>query len=314
MRALVTGHRGFVGRHFVERLAIDDWDLETCDVAPEPGVIAEESGPLVDCRDWFRWHPDDHEIDLVIHCAAIVGGRKHLDDRPLAIADNLSIDAALFQWALKARPKRIVYFSSSAAYPVMLQARPSIPRLPQLLDEHHIGDLAGFGQPDGIYGWAKLIGEQLAGQARREGLAVTVVRPFSGYGSDQGDEYPFGAFLRRMSEHQEPFVIWGDGTQIRHWIHIDDIVGAVRKMVDLELDGPVNLAGTDSPVTFAQFARIWFTEAGWTPSEIRYMADAPTGVHTRAAKISQLRAFYEPQITLREGIRRALASRGLLAP
>ncbi|NBQ48837.1 MAG: epimerase, partial [Sphingobacteriia bacterium] len=52
---------------------------------------------------------------------AIVGGRESIEGRPMAVADNFSIDSQFFQWCLKTKPKKIVYFSSSAAYPIDMQ-------------------------------------------------------------------------------------------------------------------------------------------------------------------------------------------------
>ena len=259
----------------------------------------------MDVRDYFAISLDGMpgRFDLVIHCAANVGGRQKIDHSPLWVADNLGIDSAFFQWALDAKPDHIVYFSSSAVYPIDLQTEDAWEPLYEWQVERSNGD---FGLPDATYGWSKLTGEYLAEIARANGLNVHVVRPFSGYGEDQSADYPFGAFRDRVIRREDPFEIWGDGTQIRHWIHIDDIVAAVMRMVELDDYGPVNLA-QGAPVTFNEFAELWFDVAGWRPSVFRHVLVAPTGVHGRAARTARLRAFYTPQITLREGIERALA-------
>ena len=76
-------------------------------------------------RNWFK-HKRNHasNFDLVIHCAAIVGGRLNIDGDPLAVATDLSIDAELYNWIVRGKflPK-LIYFSSSAAYPVELQTK-----------------------------------------------------------------------------------------------------------------------------------------------------------------------------------------------
>src|SRR5882762_4540552 len=97
------------------------------------------------------------------------------------------------------------------------------------------------GKPDMTYGWAKLTGEVLAGYAIQAGLQVQVFRPFSGYGEDQALDYPFPSFIDRALRWAEPFEIWGDGTQTRDWIHIDDIVGATLAAIDQDVKGPINL-------------------------------------------------------------------------
>ena len=103
MDILITGSHGFVGRYFINRL--QEHNLTMIDI---------KAG--TDCRDFFK--REDKQYDLVIHLAAIVGGRESIEGRPLAVADNLSIDSEFFQWCLKTKPKKVVYFSSSAAYPI----------------------------------------------------------------------------------------------------------------------------------------------------------------------------------------------------
>ena len=106
MNVLITGSHGFVGRYFVNKLQQNNLTL-----------IDLKNGN--DCRDFFK--REDKQYDLVIHLAAIVGGRESIEGRPMAVADNLSIDSEFFQWCLKTQPKKIVYFSSSAAYPTWMQ-------------------------------------------------------------------------------------------------------------------------------------------------------------------------------------------------
>src|SRR6202790_4321993 len=73
-----------------------------------------------DCRRFFETH-DDMDFDYVFHLAAIVGGRTVIENNPLAIAADLSIDAAYWQWAQRVHPRKTILFSSSAAYPVRYQ-------------------------------------------------------------------------------------------------------------------------------------------------------------------------------------------------
>jgi nucleoside-diphosphate-sugar epimerase len=185
-KVLITGSAGFVGRHFDAVLSARGDDIRRVDI--------RDAVTPTDCRDFFRYN--DESYDLVIHLAAVVGGRANIEGDPLAVAQNLAIDSDMFRWAICTQPERVIYFSSSAAYPIYLQDSHHNVKL----DENTIPDLTlaeWFGTPDQTYGWAKLTGEMLAEHARTEGVKVQVFRPFSGYGGDQHRSYPFPKFIHR---------------------------------------------------------------------------------------------------------------------
>lgn len=289
MRVLLTGDCGFVGRHLAHEMCLRrGWGVELIDL---------KLGQ--DALDFFRG--DATRFDLAIHCAAVVGGRAGIDGSPLGVATNLALDSWYMRWLVRNKIPRAVYFSSSAAYPVALQQPGDVHQLV----ETDI-DYERPGRPDATYGLAKLTGEQLCQYAAAEGTRVTVLRPFSGYGEDQDDCYPFPAFIRRARERQDPFEIWGDGTSTRDWIHIDDLVGATLAAVDQDVTGPVNL-GWGRATSFEQLAGYVTQAVGYTPV-IKHLTSAPQGVHHRVCDNTRMLDFYQPQVTLEEGIRRALAA------
>jgi nucleoside-diphosphate-sugar epimerase len=136
---------------------------------------------------------------------------------------------------------------------------------------------------------------------------VHVFRPFSGYGSDQSSDYPFGAFIDRALSRQDPFEVWGDGEQVRDWIHVDDIVRAVFAGIDQDFRGPVNLC-TGRPMSFNELARIVTEAAGYEPA-IKHLPAAPQGVRYRVGDSALMRTIYQPTVSLEEGVQRALKER-----
>ena len=292
MRALITGHRGFIGRHITHALHKAGYATTGIDTVNEH----------MDVRKLALYSQEiDERYDLVVHAAALVDGRETIDHKAALLgAYNLQLDGALFEWALRARPGRIVYFSSSAVYPIALQ---NPPYGPAPLVEERFG--CGWSPPDQTYGWVKLTGETIAAEVRAAGIPVTVVRPFSGYGEDQDACYPFPAMITRAARRDTPFTVWGDGKQVRDFVHVDDICGAVLALIDAEVDGPVNI-GTGLPTSMDDLARECMRQVGYT-TQIRHRDDKPSGVRFRVADTRKLRQFYEPKVSLEEGVRRALA-------
>ena len=283
MKILITGHKGFVGRNFYENLYMEH----------KHDILGIDIKDGYDCRSFFK--VSNQQYDLVIHCAAIVGGRENIEGRPLAVADNFSIDSEFFQWCLRTKPKKVVYFSSSAAYPIYYQVEGQQRRLREDMCDYRTPKA-----PDMTYGWSKLIGEYLASFVEN----VHIFRPFSGYGTDQDETYPFPAYIQRAMKKEDPFEVWGPGTQTRDFIHIQDIYGAVMTAVKENVKGVTNL-GWGRETSFLQLAEMVTYYAGYR-AEIITRPDKPVGCMHRVADATKMWSFYTPKVTLEEGIERAM--------
>ncbi|MFZ4507129.1 MAG: NAD-dependent epimerase/dehydratase family protein [Fimbriimonas sp.] len=246
--------------------------------------------------------PDFH---TVFHLASIVGGRAMIDGDPLKVGIDLGIDAAMFLWASRPERKdrigRIMYASSSAAYPIHLQAETT--HIP--LVEDYISFDEKLGMPDMTYGWSKLTGEFLSRlAASKYGLHVGCIRPFSGYGEDQDLTYPTPSIALRIARRDNPVEVWGTGEQGRDFVHIDDCVDAMYVILDNVKDGRGINVGTGELTSFNQLITAMAKEAGYEP-EIKRLLDKPVGVASRYAIVDTILAMgWKPTITLEEGARR----------
>lgn len=309
-RALVTGSSGFVGRHLVTELVQRGYIVDGVDIREKPTNVRWPgySHWMESCLTWFASNPP-HEYDLVFHCAAVIGGRVGIEQRPLEVATDITLDIAFIQWLRRNKPTHAVYYSSSAAYPIALQTE----RPPHIqLNEEDI-DWDNLGLPDETYGWVKLTGERLMEYAPKE-TTTHIFRPFSGYGTDQDDDYPFPSIIKRAKVGDNPLTIWHD--TVRDFIHIDDVVGATFAAIEHGITLPVNLC-TGRAVSFSQLAEIAAAEIRkrdydatqdeqyWPDVKI-LGGDKPAGVYYRVGDSERMRTFYQPKITIEEGVRRAV--------
>lgn len=334
---LVSGGCGFVGRNMVKRLLdttadtifmVDDlsigrhpeqW-LEGDFVSKMNGdleVIGEHERLLFwkgDFRNllfYMRQNPryiqETYNVEFdkfsdVYHFAAIVGGRLKIDGDPLMVALDLSIDAEFFYWLTRHKPARVLYPSSSAAYPTSLQTTDGA----IALSEGDIDFTKNLGTPDMTYGWTKLTGEFLAQiAAKHYGISIVCIRPFSGYGEDQETDYPVPAIALRAAKKENPFEVWGSGKQGRDFVHIDDIIDFIFILLDNVSDGSAYNIGSGKLTSFLELIDVFSKIADYKPT-IKPLLDKPVGVHSRYCDMSlvEKKFGWKAKISLEEGMRR----------
>jgi len=333
---LISGACGFVGRNMVKRLYRTTGDrlflVDDLSIGTHPSTWMEYSGSrmikdveiLGEDERIFFWKGDFRDLLFrlranpnylqeeygfeferftdVFHFAAIVGGRLKIEGDPMAVALDLSIDAEFFYWICQHKPKRVLYPSSSAAYPINLQS----PSGAIALSEGDIDFNKNLGVPDMTYGWSKLTGEFLAQiAARHYGISVVCIRPFSGYGEDQDLSYPVPAIAARAARKENPFEVWGTGKQGRDFVHIDDVLDLVQILMEQVSDGSAYNVGSGNLTTFLELIGLFTRFAGYT-AEIKPLLDKPVGVHSRYCDMSLVeeRFGWKPRISLEEGMGR----------
>lgn len=333
---LVSGGCGFVGRNMTRRLLkttkdkvfiIDDLSIGTHPSTwlehftsrkfKDVEIIGQDERLYFwkgDFRNFlfkFRENPhfvqDTYDLDFerfsdVFHFAAIVGGRLKIEGDPMAVALDLSIDAEFFYWICRHKPERVLYPSSSAAYPTNMQSE----SFAVALKEGDIDFKNNLGTPDMTYGWSKLTGEFLAQiAAKYYGVSVVCIRPFSGYGEDQDLSYPVPAIAARAARRESPFEVWGSGKQGRDFVHIDDIIDLIFILMEKVKDGSGWNIGSGKLTSFLELIDLFCDIAGYK-TEIKPLLDKPVGVYSRYCNMDLIREKFgwQPKISLREGMTR----------
>jgi GDP-L-fucose synthase len=257
-----------------------------------------------DARSYFTTCKE--KFDIVIHLAAIVGGRLKIENAPLQVAEDLSLDAEMFNWVSKYSPEKLVFFSSSAAYPISVHSREN-----HVILREDVINLGGheIGKPDLSYGWAKLTGEYLAKLAyERCGIKSVCFRPFSGFGEDQHTNYPFPSILKRCLAYDgNPITVWSTGEQSRDFIYIDDCVDGMLHMMDQIEDGSAVNLSTGRPTSFLDLIRIMCKRIhGVDDVEFNRLLDKPEGVFYRVGDTQLQRSLgFKEKYSLEEAIDRS---------
>ncbi|HEY6191518.1 MAG TPA: NAD-dependent epimerase/dehydratase family protein [Bacteroidota bacterium] len=303
--ALVCGAGGFIGSHLVKRLTKEGFWVRGVDLKdPEysPTAAAEfVKGDLTDqalCKEVV-----DQPFDEVYQLAADMGGAGYIftGEHDAEVMHNSgSINLNMAQRCQIAKVKKIFYSSSACMYPAYNQEDPDNPKCSE--------DSAYPAAPDSEYGWEKLFSERLyLSYQRNYGMQVRIARFHNIFGPEGtwtgGREKAPAAICRKVAEAPAggEIEIWGDGKQTRSFLYIDECLEAVRRLVNSEFIGPVNI-GSEEMVTINRLAELAMEIAGKKLS-VKHIP-GPLGVRGRNSdnRLIREKLGWEPTMKLREGI------------
>jgi len=281
-RALVCGAGGFIGSHMVRRLRSEGYWVRGADLKnPEFGSSAANDFVIADLRLRESWEAIlDEGMDEVYQFAADMGGAGYIftgDHDAHVMHNSAMINLHAADFAVQRKVGKIFYSSSACMYPAYNQEDPQNPKCAE--------ETAYPAAPDSEYGWEKLFSERLYfAFSRNLGLKVRVARFHNIFGIEGtwrgGREKAPAALCRKVAEQEDggEIEIWGDGLQTRSFLYIDECIDAVRRLVQSDFQGPVNI-GSEEMVTINQMAEMIMKIAGKKLS-IKHIP-GPTGVRGR---------------------------------
>jgi GDP-D-mannose 3',5'-epimerase len=301
---LVGGAGGFIGGHLVKRLKNEGYwvrgvDLKHNEFSPSPA----DDFVIGDLRDPDVVRAVLTGIDEVYQLAADMGGAGYIftGEHDAAVMHNsATINLNFAEFGRKAGIKKLFYSSSACMYPAYNQTDPDSPTCAE--------DSAYPAAPDSEYGWEKLFSERLyAAYQRNYGLEIHVARFHNIFGPEGtwcgGREKAPAAICRKVAEAPEggEIEIWGDGKQTRSFLYVDECVEGVRRLMESDFAGPVNI-GSEEMVTINQLAHMAMDIAG-KPLGIRHI-DGPLGVRGRNSdnRVIRQKLGWAPSATLRQGL------------
>lgn len=285
----VTGASGFIGASLVARLKFEGHWVCAIDIkdTPERAHLYGQADEVVraDLREQQDWGAI-FDVDAVFHLAADHGGAGYFYGPAdfKAANNNLTIDRNVLRAAMEGKPRRLFFASSACTYPTTIQGEGA-----RALRERDWGP----GPAEQLYGEAKRMstllmeGSRLEGFDARSGIFHTI------YGPTQDTEEPRAKFptaiCRKVIEDPERVEVWGDGTQVRTFLYIEDALDRIQAVMEQPYVAPVNI-GSDEEVTVQQCAEWVAEEAGASPEWV--YTDGPTGVAHRASDNSEWNARY----------------------
>jgi len=321
MRTVVTGGNGFIGSHLVKMLVDEDRKVIVAssfspgeDHLAQMGVKVERRD--VDLRDYRDAQVAVKGTDSVFHLAARIGNLMYLHGTQTAeltsLQTNLAIDANVFRACFEAGVKKIVYASSCAVYPMDKQTAAGAVFKESDLPLSPAFDPAtlkpGMINPDGGYGWAKLMGEIQLWWSRNTDIGIA--RIFSAYGENEPlgkKAHAMGDLIQRAILNQGgDFRVYGDGKQTRDFLYVTDCARALIKLEEKASNPPITAnIGSGQAVSIDALAKKIVKISG-KKFNIVFDLTKPVGPVSRTADMSRAKSMlgWQPQVSLDDGLRR----------
>jgi len=308
-KCLVTGAAGFIGSHLAKKL-LDDGrqviladDLSRGDILNLSDLNIQIGCEDIDLRDYNRVIKLIDGTDTVFHLAARVGSVEYLHssdmDELIALQSNLVIDANVLKACLEKNVKKLIYASSISVYPIDRELSWDV-----FLSE----DCISYINPEGGYGWAKLMGE--IELVWIKDIDIGIARIFNIYGENGAlgkTAQVIPALIQKAILYpKQEFRVWGDGEQTRDFLYVADCVEALLKLEEKATNPPVIVnIGSGEAIPIKTIAQKIAELSGKNP-EVIYDVTKPVGPLSRTADINKAKTILEwqPKTSLDEGLKR----------
>jgi len=302
-RAVVCGAGGFIASHLVKRLERDGYWVRGVDIKePEFAPTAADEFCLLDLRDIEQCRQalapvDGQPIDEVYQLAAEMGGMGYISTAECDIMRHSTLmNVNIPQAAADAGIPRYFLSSSVCVYRDMAVGEPELSETE-----------AYPAMPDNEYGWEKLYAERVAyAYGRRHGMAVRVARFQNCYGPEGtwtgGREKAPAAICRKVAETEDggSIEVWGDGTAVRSYTYVDDLVDGIVRLMRSDLAEPANI-GSPEYVSVRELVDTVIAVSGKQVG-VRYVP-GPVGVHSRNFSNARIYSLgWQARTSLRQGI------------
>jgi GDP-D-mannose 3',5'-epimerase len=304
-KALVLGAGGFIGSHLIKKLKKEGFWVRGADLKyPEFSTTHADDFIIGDLRlQEVCDNVLDTYFDEVYQLAADMGGAGYIftgENDANVMHNSALININIVERAVKHKAGKVFYSSSACIYPEFNQTDPENPNCAE--------DSAYPAQPDSEYGWEKLFSERLYFSFYRNyKLDVRVARFHNIFGPEGtwqgGKEKAPAAMCRKVAIAQDntSIEVWGDGKQTRSFLYIDECLEAIRRMMNSNFIGPLNI-GSDEIISINDLAKMTIGISNKT-LEIKNIP-GPLGVRGRNSdnKLISEKLNWKPTQPLKQGM------------
>ena len=302
----MTGGAGFIGSHVVDWLVNEGYPVCVVDSLStgnltninehiDRGLVDFVKGDIRDKEQITKYARD---VFAVVHLAAVVSVQFSMENPSLTSQINVEGTRRLLESCIDCNVKRFIFISSCSVYGA-----------PQYLpiDEHHPLN------PISPYASTKLEGERLCQEFFNEsGLETVILRLFNVYGPRQAQDEYSGVITKFMecAEKGQPFMIYGDGSQTRDFVHVKDVANGVLTLIEDGFAGEIFNMGYGTAVSINDLAKM-VMHLSHRNCEIKYEPAKEGDILHSVADLSKARkAFaYVPKMSLEEGLQDLLLYR-----
>jgi GDP-D-mannose 3',5'-epimerase len=311
MSVAVTGGTGFIGSHVVKKLleqgrkvvVVADFAHLGMENLTGLGIgTSDLEVRKADLSDYCQAQAALGDVEVIFHLAAVVGSLKYLHGTEMAelttLQRNLAIDVNVFRVCLEKGVKKLVYASSCAVYPMGRQYSDGA-----VFREEDLTSI----NPDGGYGWSKLLGELQLGWM--ENIDIGIARIYSAYGEsepiEEGKAHAIGDLTRKVILSAQPELkVQGDGTQSRDFLYVTDCADALLR-IEEKASSPLLIVniGSGRPTSIGTIAEKLVALSG-KDIRLTYDLSQPTGPVSRTADMTRAREVlgWQPQVSLDDGL------------
>jgi len=302
---LVTGAAGFVGINLVHRLlklgANVTATIHTTTPTSRDDRIKYLQCDLqnpVDCKKVVQG------IDFVFMCAAKTSGAAGIENEPLSyLTPNVLMNLLMLEASFKAGVKKFLFISSSTVYPLTNFPVQEGDVNYEFFDKYFVD------------AWVNRFSEvacEIFSTKVKNPMNIVVVRPANLYGEYDNFEletsHVIPALIRKVVERHNPIEVWGDGTDIKEFLYIQDFIdGILLAMEKLSWFDPINIA-VGKPTAIRDVLNTIIQEDNYYDAKLIFNTSKPTMIPIRMMDISKAKAQleFEAKTSLEEGIRKTI--------